>query len=125
MESLNPPEEIQVSEWAERYRMLDSLTSAEPGPWSNARTPYLVEVMDEFLNPETEEIIFCKCTQVGGTEIELNLLGYIIQQDPAPVEVVYPTETLANSISEKRIKPMIEKIQTLNKSMTEIVGIWN
>ncbi len=115
MESLNPPEEIQVSEWAERYRMLDSLTSAEPGPWSNARTPYLVEVMDEFLNPETEEIIFCKCTQVGGTEIELNLLGYIIQQDPAPVEVVYPTETLANSISEKRIKPMIEKIQTLNK----------
>ena len=108
LEYLNPPEEMTVSEWAEQYRMLDSRTSAEPGPWNNERTPYLVEIMNELLNYETEEIIFCKCTQVGGTEVELNMLGYTIQQDPSPVEVVYPTETMANSVSEKRIKPMIE-----------------
>lgn len=110
---LNPPEDMKVSEWAEMYRMLDSRTSAEPGPWNNSRTQYLVEIMDELLNYETEEIIFCKCTQVGGTEVELNMLGYAIQQDPSPVEIVYPTETLANSIAEKRIKPMIESTPTL------------
>lgn len=115
LEYLNPPEDMKVSEWAETYRILDSKTSAEPGPWSNKRTPYLVDIMDEFLNYETEEIIFCKCTQVGGTEVELNMLGYAAQQDPAPVEIVYPTETLANSISEKRIKPMIESTPTLYK----------
>ncbi|MCI8717304.1 MAG: phage terminase large subunit family protein [Lachnospiraceae bacterium] len=115
LEYLNPPEDMKVSEWAETYRILDSKTSAEPGPWSNKRTPYLVDIMDEFLNYETEEIIFCKCTQVGGTEVELNMLGYAAQQDPAPVEIVYPTETLANSISEKRIKPMIESAPTLYK----------
>ena len=115
LEYLNPPEDMKVSEWAERYRMLDSKTSAEPGPWNNSRTPYLVEIMDELLNYETEEIIFCKCTQVGGTEVELNMLGYAIQQDPSPVEVVYPTETMANSVSEKRIKPMIESTPTLYK----------
>ena len=71
--------------------------------------------MNELLNYETEEIIFCKCTQVGGTEVELNMLGYTIQQDPSPVEVVYPTETMANSVSEKRIKPMIESTSTLYK----------
>lgn len=113
LEYLNPPEDMKVSEWAESYRMLDSKTSAEPGPWNNSRTPYLVEIMDELLNYETEEIIFCKCTQVGGTEVELNMLGYAAQQDPAPIEVVYPTETMANSISEKRIKPMIENTPTL------------
>ena len=112
LEYLNPPEEMTVSEWAEQYRMLDSRTSAEPGPWNNERTPYLVEIMNELLNYETEEIIFCKCTQVGGTEVELNMLG---QQDPSPVEVVYPTETMANSVSEKRIKPMIESTSTLYK----------
>ena len=90
LEYLNPPEDMAVSEWAEQYRVLSSLTSAEPGPWSNDRTPYLVGIMDEFLNPETEEIDFCKPTQCGGTEAELNMLGYIIQQDPSPVEVVYP-----------------------------------
>ena len=115
LEYLNPPEEMTVSEWAEQYRMLDSRTSAEPGPWNNERTPYLVEIMNELLNYETEEIIFCKCTQVGGTEVELNMLGYAIQQDPSPVEVVYPTETMANSVSEKRIKPMIESTPTLFK----------
>ena len=115
LEYLNPPEEMTVSEWAEQYRMLDSRTSAEPGPWNNERTPYLVEIMNELLNYETEEIIFCKCTQVGGTEVELNMLGYTIQQDPSPVEVVYPTETMANSVSEKRIKPMIESTSTLYK----------
>lgn len=113
LECLNPPEDMKVSEWAERYRILDSKTSAEPGPWNNSRTPYLVEIMDELLNYETEEIIFCKCTQVGGTEVEFNMLGYVAQQDPAPIEIVYPTEVMANSISEKRIKPMIENIPTL------------
>ena len=75
---LAPPEELKVSEWAEKYRMLDNMTSAEPGPWNNGRTPYLVEIMDTFLDSDIEEIIFCKCTQVGGTEVELNMLGYVI-----------------------------------------------
>ena len=120
LEYLNPPEDMAVSEWAEQYRVLSSLTSAEPGPWSNDRTPYLVGIMDEFLNPETEEIDFCKPTQCGGTEAELNMLGYIIQQDPSPVEVVYPTETMAGSVSEKRIRPMIEAAPTLYKKFPPV-----
>lgn len=55
---LLPPEDISVSEWAERYRILSSKTSALPGPWNNDKTPYLTGIMDEFLNYETEEIIF-------------------------------------------------------------------
>ena len=58
LEHLKPPESMTVSEWAEKYRILDSKTSAEPGPWNNDRTPYLKGIMDEFTNYETEEIIF-------------------------------------------------------------------
>ena len=32
MRQLQPPENLTVSEWAEKYRMLDSKTSAMPGP---------------------------------------------------------------------------------------------
>ena len=103
LEFLKPPETLTVSEWAERYRVLDNKTSAEPGPWSNRRTPYLTGIMDEFTNYDTEEIIFVKPTQVGGTECMNNMLGYVISQDPAPTEIVYPTETLALSISDKRL----------------------
>lgn len=108
LEVLKPPESLSVSEWAERYRILDSRTSAEPGPWSNRRTPYLTGIMDEFNNYDTEEIVFVKPTQVGGTECMNNMLGYVITQDPAPTEIVYPTETLAISVSSKRLQPMIE-----------------
>ena len=115
LEYLKPPESITVSEWAEKYRILDSKTSAEPGPWNNDRTPYLKGIMDEFTNYETEEIIFVKPTQVGGTECMNNMLGYVIQQDPAPTEVVYPTETMAESISSKRLQPMILASEPLRK----------
>lgn len=112
---LKPPEEITVSEWAEKYRKLDSKTSAMPGPWRNSITPYLVGVMDEFNNYGTEEIIFVKPTQVGGTEAMQNMIGYVISQDPSPTIVVYPTETLAESISDKRIQPMINASKILKE----------
>lgn len=68
LKQLCPPENITVSEWAENYRVLDSKTSALPGPWRNDKTPYLKEIMDELINYDTERIIFVKPTQVGGTE---------------------------------------------------------
>jgi phage terminase large subunit GpA-like protein len=91
-----------------------------PGPWRNEKTPYLQEIMDELLNYETEEIIFCKCTQVGGTEALQNMIGYIIQQDPSPSMIVYPTDLLARSISKNRLEPMIKACRTLKKLYREL-----
>lgn len=120
LRQLRPPEDISVSQWAQKYRMLDSKTAAMPGPWRNDKTPYLAEIMDELGNYETEEIVFCKCTQVGGTEAELNMLGYVIQQDPAPSMVVYPSDKLGESISENRIKPMLKAAPTLRERFHEL-----
>lgn len=116
---LKPPEDITVSEWADKYRILDAKTSAMPGPWRTEQTPYLKGVMDEFNNYETEEIVYIKPTQVGGTECLQNMAGYIIQQDPAPTMIVYPTDKLAESISENRLRPMIKAAPTLKKRFLE------
>lgn len=116
---LRPPEDISVSEWAEKYRVLDSKSSALPGPWRNEKTPYLVGVMDEFCNFDTEEIVFVKPTQVGGTECLQNMLGWVIQQDPSPTMVVYPSDLLAESISANRIQPMIRASAPLRKRWKE------
>jgi len=108
LQVLKPPEKLTVSEWADKYRILDSKTSAEPGQWSTDRTPYLRGIMDAFTNPLVEEIIFCKPTQVGGTECMNNMLGYVIAQDPSPVLIVYPTLDLAEFASNNRLKPMVQ-----------------
>lgn len=116
---LQPPEDITVSEWADKYRVLDAKTSAMPGPWRTEHTPYLKGIMDEFNNYETEEIVYVKPTQVGGTECLQNMVGYIVQQDPAPTMIVYPTDTLAKSISENRLQPMFKAAPELRKRFDE------
>ena len=90
-----------------------------PGPWSNDITPYLKGVMDEFNNYETEKIVFVKPTQVGGTEALQNMIGYIVMQDPAPTMIVYPTDTLAKSISENRLQPMLKATPEIAKKFDD------
>lgn len=107
IEVLRPRERLTVSQWAERYRVLDK-NSAMPGGWRNAVTPYLVGIMDAFQEPDIEKIVFVKPTQVGGTATMENMLGYIISEDPAPSMVVYPSDKLVESTVEARIEPMIE-----------------
>ena len=119
LQMLCPPERITVSEWAERYRILDAKSSAMPGSWSNSVTPYLTGIMDEFNNYGTEEIIFCKPTQVGGTEAMQNMIGYIVMQDPSPTMIVYPTDTLAKSTSENRLRPMLRATPEIDEKFDE------
>ena len=113
LQLLKPPENITVSEWAEKYRVLDSKTSATPGPWKNSKTPYLTAIMDELCSPDTEEIIFVKPSQIGGTEALLNMMGYVIQIDPSPIMAVYPSDILGESVAANRIRPMIYAAPTL------------
>jgi Bacteriophage tail assembly protein len=115
LKHLKPPESLLVSEWAKKYRVLDSKSSAIPGKWNNELTPYLIDIMNEFNNVETEEIIFVKPTQVGGTEALQNMLGYVVMQDPSPVMIVYPTDILAESISENRLQPMFNNSPELKQ----------
>lgn len=119
LQFLKPPEDLTVSEWAEKYRILDARVTASPGPWRNSKTPYLQGIMNEFNNYETEEIVFCKPTQVGGTEALQNMVGYIVDQDPAPTMIVYPTDTLAKTVSENRLKPMMKASSSLRKKYQE------
>ena len=65
--------------------------------------------MDAMNDPYIQEINFCKPTQVGGTEALLNMLGWIIMDDPAPAMIIYPSDDLAKDTSNDRIKPSLTK----------------
>ena len=65
-QTLVPPEQLPISEWAEKYRVLDEASNIS-GRWSNSITPYLVGIMDTYLDPHVRESYFGKCTQVRGT----------------------------------------------------------
>lgn len=119
LQHLKPPDDLTVSEWAEKFRVLDARSSAMPGLWRNGITPYLRGIMDEFNNYETEQIVFVKPTQVGGTEAMQNMLGYVVAQDPAPTMIVYPTDTLGEQTSENRLQPMLKSSPALSEHYDE------
>jgi len=119
MRGFLPPEDLSVSEWAEKYRRLSSEHAAEPGPWRNDRTPYLVEIMDSFSDPRVHHIVFVAASQVGKTEAEMNVLGYIIDEDPGSVLFVHPTKDDAKEFSKLRIAPMIRDSPTIRRKVAD------
>ena len=119
LQALRPPGRLTVSEWADANRVLTSGESNKPGRWRTDFTPYLREIMDAFTAPDVEEIILVKPTQVGGTEAMLNMMGYAICNDPAPMLVVYPQKELAESVSDHRIQPMIRACPELRRRYDE------
>ena len=111
---LKPDPLMNISEWADKYRILSQKASAEPGKWRTSRTPYLKEIMD-CLSPYSgiEKVVFMKGAQIGGTEVGNNFLGYIVHLSPGPVMLVMPTVDGAKRTSKTRIDPMFEAIPEL------------
>ena len=118
LEAFNPPERYSVSEWADNFRVLTSV-SAEPGRWRTNRTPYLKEPMDRFTDPLIEKIVLCFGAQLGKTETELNMIGYALDQTSSPTMMVYPTDTIAKFASDKRVQPMIKSVKSINDKFDE------
>jgi len=109
-EGLTPDPLMTVSAWADAHRVLSSKAASEPGRWRTSRTPYLQEIMD-CLSPisATERVVFMKGAQVGGTEMGLNWIGYVINHAPGPMMAVWPTVEMAKRASKQRIDALIEE----------------
>jgi phage terminase large subunit GpA-like protein len=114
-----PPENLTVSEWADKKRRLSSESSAEPGQWRTSRTPYLREIMDAFNDPKVKDEVVVAASQVGKSEFENNVLGYIIDQDPSSVLFIHPTTVDAREYSKLRIAPMIRDCPSLRSKVSE------
>ena len=115
--AVSPPPVLTVSQWADRYRRLSPESAAEPGQWNTDRAPYQREIMDSVNDPLVEHIVIMSSAQVGKTELILNIVGYYIDYDPAPMLIVQPTlKPMAEDFSKDRLAPMIRDTPTDRKS---------
>ena len=119
-ENYRPPENLTVSQWAERYRVLSRESSAEAGPWRNARTPYLVEPMDAITDAAVRHVTLVASSQVGKSELELNAIGYIIDQDPGSMLYIQPNLDDAKKFSRLRIAPMLRDSPRLRAKVADV-----
>src|SRR5262245_42773804 len=98
-ETFRPPPKLTVSQWADQFRMLSPEASAEAGKWYTSRTPYLRGIMDAASDPAVASLVVESSSQVGKTETCLNIIGFHIHQEPAPMLLLEPTLDMAEAIS--------------------------
>ena len=108
-----PPPDLKVDEWSDRYRKLSSESSAEAGQWRTDRVPFQREIMQVINDPSVEEVTFIKSAQVGATEVLLNTIGYYIDQEPSTILCIQPSLSMAQAFSKDRLAPMLRDTPNL------------
>lgn len=116
---MKPPDDLSVSEWADKKRRLSPEASAETGQWRTSRTPYLKEPMNAFSDPKIRRIVIVSSSQVGKSEAINNMIGYVIDQDPGSILFVHPTTVDAKEYSKLRIAPMFRDCSTLKSKVAD------
>ncbi|MAW05274.1 MAG: terminase, partial [Deltaproteobacteria bacterium] len=119
-EAIKPDPMLSVSEWADAFRVLSNRASAEAGAWKTSRTPYLREVMDCMSSSSpVEKVVFQAGAQIGKSEAQNNVIGYIIDIVGGPILAVLPTVEMAKRNSKSRIQPMIDDCPRLREKVKD------
>lgn len=116
-----PTEPVTVAEWAAEKRIVGSESGSPfPGRWRNERAPYMVEPMECMtLSHPARSVTLSKSAQVAGTECGVNLFGYVVDQDPAPMMIVLPTLDEAKKYVRVKMTPTIDATPCLRTKVRE------
>ncbi len=106
-----------VSEWAEKNRFLPKGTTARPGLYIAEKFQKIIQ--DSICDPNVSRVSCKKSTQVGWTEILLNICGYFIDINPKPMMLVFVRDSDAKDKSKKTIAPMIAECPSLSEKVRE------
>lgn len=69
--------------------------------------------MDSISDPSIRQVVVMSSAQVGKTEFILNVIGYHIDRDAAPILCIQPTLSMAQSFSKDRLAPMLRDTPAL------------
>lgn len=115
IEALQLTTQLSVTEWAAKYRKLSSMTSRFHGSWQHDKTPFLCEIMDSLSDLRIRQVTVMASAQSGKSEIGLNFLGYIIDQNPKPTLCVMPRVEDVKKRIVTRIVPLFQSTPRLLK----------
>ena len=75
--------------------------------------------MDAVSDPEISEVVVMSGSQLGKTELLLNIVGYHIAHDPSPILVVQPTLEMGQAWSKDRLSNMLRDTPSLRDKVAD------
>ncbi len=108
LDAAKPPEEILISDFMSENHYLDK-HSAVQGLFPLRLVPTLIPIIDACLNPDVEEIVFCKPAQYAGTTFLVGIALYYIFHETSPVMFTLADERTAKYVGSFRLQYAIEK----------------
>jgi phage terminase large subunit GpA-like protein len=120
-QAITPPPRRTVDEWAEACRIVTE--GSRPGPWFNARTPYLIEPMRRAsLSHPARWVSIQGSAQAGKTQIGLNLIGQILSETPTKVLVLLPSINSARMYNRDKLEPMLADTPVLQAAVADLTS---
>ena len=116
-----PDDVFDVAGWAEARRYVAPESgSPAPGKWSNARTPYLVEIMRCLDSEHPARIVSVKlAAQLGKSALIENWIGYTIDADPAPMGLGLASLNEIQQWNQTRWTPFLDATPALKEKVFE------
>ena len=111
-EHLKAPPRRDAGAWAEANRRLPR-GSPLPGRFRNASAPYLADIFKAFADPDVKTVVWVCAAQMGKTELILDVIGWRMDDRPAPCLYVAPTQKLAVSVMKDRVNQLIRSTPSL------------
>lgn len=107
---------MSINEWANKYRYLSAKSSARPGKYNSALTPWIPGILDAVYDKNVVEVVGMKSAQVAWTDgVMNNTIGYNIHLNPVPMMILFPKSEDGKGYSKKKLKPMIEVTPVLRE----------
>lgn len=107
------------SVWAPKYRTV-TYGPLEGSRWDNNFMPHMRGIMDASFYPSVRYIGNCKAPQTGSSAGNETMMGYIADQRPGPIFVVYPDRDTTSKRSTDYLQPMFAKSPRLRRLLTGV-----
>jgi predicted RNA-binding Zn-ribbon protein involved in translation (DUF1610 family) len=111
-----------VVEWAEASVELSPRITEQPGPYSTRMYPYVREVLEAVGDPNVRRVSLCWGSQTSKTTSFYIMLGYVIDQAPAPILWVFPSALLCRNFASERWLPFCAQSSVLEKHLPRFLN---
>lgn len=113
-----PPLKMGTTQWAESFRGMSAKSTAMPGRYSAAITPWIHGIHEALDDPKITRVVAQKSAQVAWTDgVLLNYIGKRIDIDPCPIIVMFAKEGAAKEFNDEKLVPMIESTPHLREKI--------